>query len=116
MNNQSKKELLKNPNDYNDRCLECKYSYVGDIYFDLCCPFSTCKAKEDSQSEIDFNKGYDACNEKWLDILGKIKADFISAYPKNYMGGLELGGDSCVFSLNKILKIIDKHTGKESEE
>lgn len=108
MNNQSKKELLKNPNDYNERCLECKYSYVGDTYFDLCCPFSECKAKEDAQSEIDFNKGYTACNEKWLYILSKIKSDFIEAYPKNYMGGLELGGNSCVFSLNQILKVLNE--------
>lgn len=47
-------------------------------------------------------------------LFDKMKQEFISAYPKNYMGGLELGGNSCVFSLNHILKIIDKY--RESEE
>ncbi len=32
-------------------------------------------------------------------------------YPKNYMGEPELGGRSCVFSLNEVLAIIDKHLG-----
>ena len=48
-------------------------------------------------------------------VLDKIKAEFISIYPKNYMGEPELGGRSCVFSLNKVLEIIDKYKA-ESED
>lgn len=48
--------------------------------------------------------------------LDDIKADFISQYPKNEYGDIELGGRSCVFSLNKVLEIIDKHIGKEKYE
>lgn len=47
--------------------------------------------------------------------LDDIKAEFISLYPKNVYGGLELGGRSCVFSLNKVFEVIDKHTGKGAE-
>lgn len=42
-------------------------------------------------------------------VLDKIRAEFISLYPKNYAGEPELGGSSCEFSLNKILNIIDKY-------
>ena len=48
-------------------------------------------------------------------VLDKIKAEFISLYPKNYAGEPELGGSSCEFSLNKVLKIIDKYMA-ESED
>lgn len=48
------------------------------------------------------------------DILDKIRAEFISLYPKNYAGEPELGGSSCEFSLNKVLDIIDKYKA-ESE-
>lgn len=44
--------------------------------------------------------------------LDKIRAEFIDRYPKNYAGGLELGGASCVFSLNKVLEIIDKYAAE----
>ncbi len=54
------------------------------------------------------------------DVLDKIRAEFISLYPKNYAGELELGGLSCVFSLNRVLNIIDKYeaspTGEEDKE
>ena len=49
------------------------------------------------------------------DILEKIRAEFVSLYPKNYAGEPELGGLSCVFSLNKVLEIIDKYK-TESED
>ena len=45
--------------------------------------------------------------------LDDIKAEFTSCYPKNVYGELELGGRSCVFSLNKVFEILDKHTGKD---
>ena len=48
-------------------------------------------------------------------ILDKIKSEFISLYPKNYLGEPELGGLSCIFSLNEVLTIIDKYK-TESEE
>lgn len=49
-----------------------------------------------------------------LKAIDDIRAEFISQYPKNVYGDLELGGRSCVFSLNKALEIIDKHI-KEGE-
>lgn len=33
--------------------------------------------------------------------------EFYERYPKNYMGGLELNGSSCVFSYNEIIEIIN---------
>lgn len=53
--------------------------------------------------------GYDVIPRKAID---DIKAEFISQYPQNIYGDLELGGRSCVFSLNKVLEIIDKYTGE----
>ena len=49
-------------------------------------------------------------------IIDKMKKEFIDKYPKNYMGGLELDGRSCVFSLNEILKILDKYKKGENHE
>ena len=50
-------------------------------------------------------------------ILDKIRADVIARYPKNYAGDPELGGSACEFSLNEILKILDKYKAEtESEE
>ena len=46
-------------------------------------------------------------------IFDKIKAEFISKYPRNYMGELELNGNCCVFSLNEILKTINKYQTME---
>lgn len=46
---------------------------------------------------------------KSLTALDKIRDEFISLYPKNYAGTLELGGASCVFSLHRVLNIIDKY-------
>jgi len=48
-------------------------------------------------------------------VLDKIKDEFIAIYPKNYMGGLELGGASCEFSLCRVFKIIDKYRTKSEE-
>ncbi len=48
-------------------------------------------------------------------VLDKIRNEFIDLYPHNYANELELGGRSCVFSLNEILRIIDKYAA-ESEE
>ena len=47
-------------------------------------------------------------------ILDKIRAEVIARYPKNYAGEPELGGRACKFSLNQILRIIDKYKA-ESE-
>ena len=49
-------------------------------------------------------------------ILDKIRDEFISLYPKNYAGEPELGGSSCEFSLNKVLKIIDKYIPESEDE
>jgi hypothetical protein len=48
-------------------------------------------------------------------VLDKIRNEFIDRYPHNYANELELGGRSCVFSLNEILQIIDKYR-TESEK
>lgn len=53
--------------------------------------------------------------ESSVDVLDEMRDEFISLYPKNYAGEPELGGISCVFSLNKVLKIIDKYKA-ESED
>ena len=53
--------------------------------------------------------------DKQEDVLDKIRNELINRYPKNYAGELELGGNACHFSLNEILKIINKYTA-ESEE
>lgn len=50
-----------------------------------------------------------------LNAFDKIRAEFIARYPKNWAGDLELGGRSCVFSLNQVLAIIDKYK-PESED
>ena len=42
-------------------------------------------------------------------IFDNIRADVIARYPKNYAGEPELGGNACEFSLNEILKILDKY-------
>ena len=54
---------------------------------------------------------YNNCKEiaDGLEVLDKIREEFISLYPKNYAGMPELGGASCVFSLYKVLSIIDKY-------
>lgn len=45
----------------------------------------------------------------------KVREEFINKYPKNYMGEPELGGRSCVFSLNEVLDIINKHLSEVEE-
>ncbi len=50
------------------------------------------------------------------DVLDKIRAEFISLYPKNYAGEPELGGLSCAFSLNKVLHVIDKYKAEGNDE
>ena len=48
-------------------------------------------------------------------VLDRIKDELIDRYPRNYANELELGGRSCVFSLNEILRIIDKHKAESKE-
>ena len=56
-------------------------------------------------------------NEETInETLDKIKAEFISIYPKNYMGEPELGGMGCEFSLYRVLKIIDKYKTESGNE
>ena len=49
------------------------------------------------------------CKEPTVCDIEQIKAEFINKYPKNYANEPELGGRSCVFSLNEVLQIIDKY-------
>lgn len=51
-----------------------------------------------------------------MTTLEKIRAEFIARYPKNYANEPELGGRSCVFSLNEVLQIVDKYANQESCE
>lgn len=39
----------------------------------------------------------------------KLIAIFEKYYPKNSYGDLELGGSSCVFSLNRVIEIIEEY-------
>ena len=75
------------------------------------------RMQELEQAEI--QKAYEIGKAENIEVLDKIRAEFISLYPKNYAGELELGGASCVFSLYKVLSIIDKYkaspTGAEEE-
>lgn len=48
-----------------------------------------------------------------MTALEKMRNEFISKYPKNYAGELELGGRSCVFSLKEVLEIIDKYAERQ---
>ena len=49
-------------------------------------------------------------------IIDNIRADVIARYPKNYAGEPELGGNACEFSLNQILKIIDRRKAETESE
>lgn len=50
------------------------------------------------------------------EVLDKIRNEFIVRYPRNYANELELGGRNCVFSLNEILRIIDKYRKKSEDK
>lgn len=58
---------------------------------------------------------HQVCHEDKVKVLDEIEQEFRAIYPKNYAGDIEADGCSCVFSLNKILEIIDKYK-TESEE
>lgn len=52
-----------------------------------------------------------------LDRVKQARKEFISKYPKNYMGEPELGGRTCYFSLNEVLEILDEYfTESEGKE
>ena len=71
---------------------------------------------EEEVNEIDFIKPKKIVGKLIsTDVFDKMKDEFISRYPKNYAGGLELDGTCCVFSLNNVLDIINKYK-RESEE
>jgi len=75
------------------------------------------ESSNDDENEIDFiqPKKKIVCKLTNGDVLlDKLRDEFISLYPKNYLGEPELGGSSCVFSLNKVLNILDKYKA-ESE-
>ena len=78
--------------------------------------FCECKILEDHKTInlLEHSKHPDCPLIEQEPILDKIRAEFISLYPKNYAGEPELGGSSCEFSLNKVLKVIDKYKA-ESE-
>jgi len=48
--------------------------------------------------------------------LDNIKAEFVNSYPRNYIGGPELGGAYRHFSLNEVLDILDNNTSKTEME
>lgn len=51
-----------------------------------------------------------------LDKVKQAREEFISKYPKNYMGEPELGGRTCYFSLNDVLAILDRLAESEDKE
>ncbi len=63
-----------------------------------------------AEAYASFKKDYETRlkAEKYV-MLDNIRNEFIDRYPHNYANELELGGRSCVFSLNEILRIIDKY-------
>ena len=48
-------------------------------------------------------------------VLVQMRNEFIDRYPRNYANDLELNGCSCVFSLNEILRIIDKYRKEQTD-
>ena len=68
-----------------------------------------------STADVYYKTGYEQGKADALKVIENIKAEFTSCYPKNVYGELELGGRSCVFSLNQIFEILDKHIGGRSE-
>ena len=42
-------------------------------------------------------------------VLENIKVEFREEYPNNCIGEPELDGNTCYFSLNDIIKVLDKH-------
>ena len=60
------------------------------------------------------------CEGKYKDcvdcVLDEMKAEFINQYPKNYTGEPELNGTSCVFSLNKVLDVIDNYKTESGDK
>ena len=70
----------------------------------------------DDENEIDFIPPKKIIGKLIsIDVLDKIRSEFINAYPKNYAGEPEFGGLMCVFSLNTALGFIDMYK-TESEE
>ena len=67
----------------------------------------------------DYYDGFTSYSQSQIDAMEEVKAiplekvkqareEFISKYPKNYMGEPEFGGRTCCFSLNEVLSILDK--------
>lgn len=74
------------------------------------------RALYDIEKMIHVLPSVDKDNNIPMSVLDDIKAEFINRYPKNYMNELELGGRSCVFSLMKVLEIIDSHISGKGKE
>jgi hypothetical protein len=92
-----------------EEAIFCEKSYIGESNCTDCKYYGT----ETCQSRESHKMAIKALEQE--PVLDKIRAEFVSLYPKNYIGELELGGLSCVFSLNKVIEIIDKYKA-ESEE
>ena len=89
----------------------------GDIYYIMQGAIANGTPIPEGMSKCRYNLSEDCNNTNCLNcVLDKIRNEFIDRYPHNYANELELGGKSCVFSLNEILQIIDKYKTEESEK
>lgn len=46
-----------------------------------------------------------------IDKLEDMREEFVNSYPKDIYGGLQASGNSRYFTLNQVLKIVDKYIG-----
>ena len=108
-----------------DSCANCNCSFQTGIYRETCDFYIPVKELGYAVVGIEHLRKYRQLQNDYearlkadkIAMLDKIKEDFITRYPRNYAGELELGGRSCVFSLNDILHAIDKYkTESEVEE
>lgn len=90
--------------------------FNGDQWRQAC--FVISKFLEDLPAQIPVSES-ESLQEKNVEVLAttysildNIKNEFIDRYPRNYANELELGGRSCVFSLNEVIEIIDKYEKK----
>ena len=102
-------EILKQASDDCD-CYTCTHGTWKRKGWDItmaddacggCCSWNS---KYELLSKQNLSKDDDT-----VDIINQLRKEFIDRYPKNCMGGWELDGRSCVFSLNQVLQILNKY-------
>ena len=104
----------------NNCCRSCEAYTVDGCVFMSSYPnewvYRKAESEEQDMDEIDFIQPKKTVGKLIsVDVFDKMKDEFISRYPKNSAGELEMNGTFCVFSLKEILYIIDKYMA-ESED